>query len=80
MKYLVKVGSLKFEDGDFSKGDTIDVSAERAALFDQNDIEAINEAPVIEAPIITEAIVEAKPLPKATKKAKAVTSNAPVPE
>mgnify|MGYP001331172395 CR=1 FL=1 len=43
MKYLVKIGSLRFEQGTFSRGDVIEVSVERAALFDQNDIQLIPE-------------------------------------
>ena len=52
MKYLVKVNSLKFEDGTFSRGDVIEVSEERASHFDINDIQLIPESiiAIIEAP------------------------------
>ena len=64
-KFEVIVNSLKFEAGDFKKGDVIDVSDARAALFDPKDIKALT----VEAPVIVEAPkVEAKPLPKTTKK------------
>ena len=41
MKFIVKVGSLGFEQGIFKLGDVIDVTPERAAQMDPNDIEAI---------------------------------------
>ncbi len=66
-KYEVVTGSLKFEDGDFQKGDTFEVSAERAAMFDPKDIKLIEEPA---APVLEVANVEVKPLPKTTKKAK----------
>lgn len=47
MKYKVKVGSLNFEQGTFQAGDVIDVSEERAKLFDQLDIELIGKSDVV---------------------------------
>jgi hypothetical protein len=73
VKYLVKTGSLHFEQGTFSRGDVIDVTVERAALLDQNDIQlipealaAITELPKDEAPPVIEVLnkkrVAKKPL------------------
>jgi hypothetical protein len=59
MKLKVLVGSLKFEDGTFQKGDIIEVTSERAALFDKHDIEIISEV----------VVVEDKPQPKTRRKA-----------
>lgn len=59
MKYKVKVGTLGFEQGIFQKGDIIEVTEERAALFDKLDVEAVPE------PIKTpEPIVAVKPVTK----------------
>lgn len=43
VKYKVKVGTLKFEQGTFQAGDIIDVTDERAKLFDVSDIEAATQ-------------------------------------
>lgn len=43
VKYKVKVGTLGFEDGIFQRGDIIEVTVERAALFDKLDIEPVKE-------------------------------------
>lgn len=44
MKYKILVGSLSFEQGTFQKGDIIEVSEERAKLFDKHDIETAETA------------------------------------
>jgi hypothetical protein len=38
LKFKVKVGSLRFEQGTFERGDVFDVLEDRAAMFDPNDI------------------------------------------
>jgi hypothetical protein len=72
----VKTGTIGFEDGTFQRGETFAVSESRAALFDQADIEYIAQPePTITAtvePTPTVAEVEAKPLPKTSKKAKPI--------
>ena len=62
MKYKVKVGTLGFEQGIFSKGDIIEVTAERAALFDKLDVEVVPET----APVIVEAPAPLEPVVTAT--------------
>lgn len=76
MKYKVKVGTLGFEDGIFQRGDLIEVTVERAALFDKLDIEPVADAakpvepvkpdvaavePVKEEPKPVESTAQAKP-------------------
>jgi len=41
VKVKVTVGTLQWEEGVFSKGDTFTVSKERIKLFDKNDIQII---------------------------------------
>jgi len=76
MKMKILVGTLKFEAGTFEKGEVVEVPLERFKLFDQTQVEAVPDepAPIIEAPapIIEEAIVEEKPLPKTTRKSKVI--------
>jgi hypothetical protein len=57
MKMLVKVLTLRFEQGDFSRGDIVEVSPERFALFDQKDVQEIPEDKVEE---VKEAVAVAK--------------------
>ena len=68
VKLKVKVGTLAFEQGKFSAGDYIEVTEDRAKLFDINDVEVIPEpAPSLAAsskpasPVFIET-VEAKPI------------------
>ena len=85
MKYKVKVGTLGFEQGIFSKGDIIEVTAERAALFDKLDVEVVPEtapviieapAPIIE-PVVT-ATVEPTPTPVVKKTVTKKTVEPPI--
>jgi hypothetical protein len=43
MKYLVKIGKLGFEQGIFKRGDVVELTVERAAQMDPNDIQLIPE-------------------------------------
>lgn len=55
VKCIVKVGTLQFEGGTYQQFQEFEVTAERAAQFDQHDIKIVNSEP---------AKVEAKPLPQ----------------
>lgn len=72
MQFKVKIGTLMFEQGVFSKGDIIEVTQERAKLFDPRDIEPVQtqlKAAVMPAPVEPVKIaLEPKPT-STTKKA-----------
>lgn len=72
MKYKVLVGTLHYEAGTFSRGDIIDVPAERAALFDKLDVQPLNTKPVTaptteaktETPTVAPTISKLEPAPQ----------------
>lgn len=76
MKYLVKVGSLSFEQGSFSRGDVIELTVERAAKLDPNDIQLIPED--IEAKTVMK--LSTKRFVKKTVANQNEASTSPIPE
>ncbi len=58
MKMIIRVGTLRFEDGTFQKDDIVEVTPERFAMFEPNDVQAIPEEAV-------ERVIEAVALKRA---------------
>ena len=85
VKYIVKIGSMHFEAGTFKAGDVIDVSEERAKLFDQLDIrrvEQINtDTPTLnveKTSPVNIAITEVKPTFEATPTTTTTENHSPI--
>jgi hypothetical protein len=65
VKCVVKIGSLKFEQGIFKQCDEFITTEARAKLFDPNDVKILAEVTAPEA-----TVIEEKPLAKTSKKTK----------
>jgi hypothetical protein len=70
MKMIVKIGSLSFEDGTFSRGDIVEVTPERFAQFSPTTVEAIPEG-IVQVAVVpadkVEEVTEAVAVKRAVK-------------